>query len=359
MNLMFEEILKKIKPIDRDWIKKAESRQMSLTKPPLSLGRLEEIANRICAIQQTMSPDVGSKKVIVCAASHGIWDEGVSPFPAEVTAQMVANFMNGGAAVNALAKTVGAKIDVIDVGVSGEIPDIKVRDQDCRFISERIAEGTRNFAKESAMTGRELQRAVGVGIEAAAAAGKNGVKLIGLGEMGIGNTTSASAITTALTGVSAKHTVGRGTGADDKMLTRKIKVVEDALKFHELENGGKPFEILQKVGGLEIACLVGICIGAGLEKIAFVTDGFIATAAVGLAVKVCPAIKDYVFASHLSVETGHPKLLEMIGQKPLFDLEMRLGEGTGTALAFGIIQASVNAFTQMATFEKAAVSNRE
>lgn len=355
---MFEEVIKKIEPIEKDFIEQAAARQLTLTKPPQSLGRLEEIANRICAIQRTLKPYVESKKIIICAGSHGITDEGVSPFPTKVTAQMVVNFLNGGAAINALANTVGAKIDVVNVGVRGEIPKVDLKNENCRFISNKVADGTRNFAKENAMSEQEMQAAVNIGIELAKEASKNGVKMIGLGEMGIGNTTSASVITSALKGIAAKYTVGRGTGANDEMLAHKIDVVEKALKFHELKTESDPFEILQKVGGLEIACLVGVCIGAGLEKVVIVTDGFIATSAVGLVVKICPLIKDYVFASHLSVEVGHGKLLELIGQKALFDLEMRLGEGTGAALAFGIIQSAVKVFNEMATFEQASVSNQ-
>lgn len=355
---MFEATLEKINSVDSKWIEKAEARQMTLTKPPRSLGKLEGIANRICAVQKTLVPNVSLKKIIVCAGSHGVTEEDVSPYPSEVTAQMVANFLNGGAAINALAKTSNAKIDVVNVGVKGEVSEVEINDENCRYISKKVADGTKNFANESAMSKEETLEAIDLGIQLAKNAKQEGINLIGLGEMGIGNTTSASAITSALTGLPAKETVGRGTGADDEMLQHKIEVVEKSLNFHSLNSKSDALDILQKVGGLEIACLVGICIGAAFERVAIVTDGFIATSAVGIATKIEPKIKDYVFASHLSVETGHTKLLELINQKALFDLDMRLGEGTGAALAFGMIESAVNAFNEMATFEKAAVSNK-
>ena len=354
---MLESILEKINAIDRTWLEKAVARQMQLTKPPQSLGRLEEIANRICAIQENLTPSVAEKKIFICAASHGVCEENISPYPSAVTAQMVANFLSGGAAINAFARAGNIKLEVIDVGVAGEIPQIEIKSANCRFTDAKIAEGTQNFVKSAAMTENEMRRAIDTGADCAARAKQSGVSIIGLGEMGIGNTTSASAITSALTGLAPAQTVGRGTGADDQMLAHKIEIVERAVAFHGL-NAEKPLEILQKVGGLEIACLVGVCLGAAGEKIAVVTDGFIASAATALAIKICPAVADYVFASHLSVEIGHLKLLELIGQKPLFDLEMRLGEGTGAALAMNIIDSAVAAFKEMATFESAGVSDR-
>jgi nicotinate-nucleotide--dimethylbenzimidazole phosphoribosyltransferase len=349
-----KEILEKITPIDTNWLEKAENRQLSLTKPPKSLGKLEEIANRLCAIQQTLSPNVENREIFVFAASHGVSAEGVSPYPASVTAQMVANFMNGGAAINALAKSANAKLTVVDIGVDGEIPQIEQHGENCRFISTKVANGTQNFVKTSAMSESEMFQALQIGINLAKEAKRNGVKIIGLGEMGISNTTSASAITSSLTTVSAEKTVGRGTGASDEMLKHKIEIVEKSLQLHQPKTA---FEILQTVGGFEIAGLCGLCLGAASEKIAVVTDGFIATSAVALAVSMCENVKDYVFASHNSVEIGHRLLLEFIGQKPLFDLEMRLGEGTGAALALNIIESAVIAFNEMATFEQAAVSN--
>lgn len=351
MNLITETI-NRIAPVENVWLERAAARQSELTKPPESLGRLEEIANRLCAIQQTLQPSVERREIFVFAASHGVCAEGVSPYPAAVTAQMVLNFLGGGAAINALAKSANADLTVIDIGVDGEFTETAAN-----FVKAKIAPGTKNFAEVAAMTENEMRRAVEIGIETARAAKMNRAAIIGLGEMGIGNTTSASAITASLLGIAPEDCVGRGTGASDAMLAHKIEIVNRALAVNQ-PNGGDAFDVLQKVGGFEIAGLVGLCLGAAAERLAIVTDGFIATAAVALAIKICPFVGDYVFASHLSVECGHHALLEFIGQKPLFDLEMRLGEGTGAALAMNIVGAAVAAFNEMATFETAGISGK-
>jgi nicotinate-nucleotide--dimethylbenzimidazole phosphoribosyltransferase len=355
MNLL-RETIERIEPVDRIWLEKAESQQLNLIKPPKSLGRLEEIANRLCAIQATLQPSVENRRIIVCAADHGVCAENVSPYPSEVTGQMVVNFLSGGAAINALAKVADAKLSIVDVGVksaiswTGNSPNV--------FYRRRIADGTRNSAKEAAMSESETFAAIRVGIELAEESKRNGEKLLGLGEMGIGNTTAASAICAALTGLAPEAATGRGTGATDEMLRHKIETVRRALKINQ-PNSDDALEVLRKVGGFEIACLVGVCLSAARHRIAIVTDGFIATAATALAVKLCPSIGDYVFASHLSAEKGHGALLEFINQSPLFDLEMRLGEGTGAALAMNIIAAAVAAFCEMATFETAGISENK
>ena len=351
MNLITETI-NRIRPVEPSWTRGATKRQLELTKPPESLGKLEEIANRLCGIQETLAPCAGRREIYVFAASHGVCEENISPYPVGVTRQMVLNFLRGGAAINALAKIADAGLTVIDIGVDGEIDETAAN-----FINAKIAHGTKNMASEAAMTENEMQQAVEVGIGTAQAARKTGVELIGLGEMGIGNTTAAAAITAALLKLAPEMCVGRGTGADDAMLAHKIETVRRALRINQLDEADA-LTILQKVGGLEIAGLVGLCLGAAQERIAIVTDGFITTAAVAVAVKICPSVKDYVFASHLSVECGHAVLLDFIGQKPLFDLGMRLGEGTGAALAMNIVTASVAAFNEMATFAEASVSDK-
>lgn len=349
---LITETISRIAPVENVWLERAAARQLELTKPPESLGRLEEIANRLCAIQQTLQPSVEQREIFVFAASHGVCAESVSPYPAAVTAQMVLNFLRGGAAINSLAKSANADLTVIDIGVDGEFTETAAN-----FIKAKIAPGTKNFSEAAAMSETEMRRAIEIGIETARAAKKNNAAIIGLGEMGIGNTTSASAITASLLGIAPEKCVGRGTGANDAMLAHKIAVVSRALAVNQ-PNGGDAFDVLQKVGGFEIAGLVGLCLGAAAERLAIVTDGFIATAAVALAIKICPFVRDYVFASHLSVECGHAALLEFINQKPLFDLEMRLGEGTGAALAMNIVGAAVAAFNEMATFAGANVSNK-
>lgn len=348
-----DDVLARLPPIrrvDRAWIAKAEARQLSLTKPPGSLGRLEEIANRVAGIQQTLAPTVDVAQIIVFAGDHGVTAEGVAPYPSAVTAQMVANFLAGGAAVNALAVVAGAGVTVVDIGVASDEPAAEgVR-------GRRVARGTRNMVREPAMTPDEALAAIVVGIEQGLDAAQR-VDMIGLGEMGIGNSTAAAAITAALTGLPPATVTGRGTGADDAMWQRKIAVIEEALRERR-PDPHDGLDILAKVGGLEIAGLVGVVLAGAATRRVVVTDGFIATAAAAVAVRVCPAAGDYLFAAHRSIEPGHAALLQLIEQEPLLDLRMRLGEGTGAALAFGVIRAATAAFTRMATFESAGVSDR-
>ena len=350
-------LAQRVQLLERSWFDQALLRQNRLTKPPQSLGRLEDIACRIAAIQRTLSPAVDHKMLVVFAADHGVTEEGVSPYPAEVTAQMVANFLRGGAAINALAKTAGAKLVIVDAGVKSPIPAVDGWNGQMQFIQQPVRKGSRNFAKEPALTMDETATALRLGYDVAMKAKEAGVNLIGIGEMGIGNTTAAAAVTAALTGLPGASVTGRGTGADDQTLARKKSVVEQALRLHS-PDANDPLRILQTVGGLELAGLAGVCLGAAASRIATVCDGFIATAGAALAVRLCPASADYMFAAHLSAEPGHAALLEILQQKPLLDLNMRLGEGTGAALAMTIIDAAVRAFTEMATFEAAGVSNR-
>lgn len=348
-----DDVLKRLPPIervDREWIAKAEARQLSLTKPPGSLGRLEEVANRVAAIQQTLTPNVEAARIIVFAGDHGVTAEGVAPYPSAVTAQMVANFLAGGAAVNALAAVAAAGVTVVDIGVASDAPP------PAGVHGRRVARGTRNMLREPAMTPDEAIAAIVVGVEQGLDAASR-VEMIGLGEMGIGNSTAAGAITAALTGLPPAAVTGRGTGADDEMWRRKIAVIEETLKAR-VPNPKDGLDVLAKVGGLEIAGLVGVVLAGAATRRVVVTDGFIATAAAAIAVTICPAAADYLFAAHQSIEPGHAALLQLIGQEPLLDLRMRLGEGTGAALAFGIIRGAVAAFTRMATFESAGVSDR-
>lgn len=340
-----------IRPVDREWIAKAEARQLSLTKPPGSLGRLEEVANRVVAIQETLTPTAAVAQIVVFAGDHGVTTEGVAPYPSAVTAQMVANFLAGGAAVNAMAAVANAGVIVVDIGVASDAPP------PTGVHGRRISRGTRNMVREPAMTTEDMLEAISVGIDQGLRATAAGAEMIGLGEMGIGNSTVASAITAALTGLPPAAVTGRGTGASDAMLVRKIAVIERALQQRQpVAHDG--LDVLAKVGGLEIAGLVGLVLAGAATRRIIVTDGFIATAAAAIAVRLSPAVGDYLFAAHRSIEPGHAALLELIGHEPLLDLRMRLGEGTGATLAFGIIRAAVAAFTRMATFASAGVSDR-
>jgi nicotinate-nucleotide--dimethylbenzimidazole phosphoribosyltransferase len=339
-----------IRPIDRKWIEAAERRQLELTKPPGSLGHLEQIANRCAAIRESLALTGAHPRIVLFAADHGVCAEGVSAYPQEVTAQMVLNFLRGGAAINALARSAAIELKVVDAGILTALPATD------GLIIRRAAAGTRNFCVQPAMTEPEMHYALEAGIELAVEAAEAGCDLLGFGEMGIGNTTSASAITAALTHEPVSNVVGRGTGADDECLARKISAIQRALQLHA-GRIGSPLGILQCLGGFEIAAMTGFCLGASARRVPVITDGFIATAATLLAVQLCPAA-DYVFASHQSQEPGHAHLLAMLGQAPLLNLDLRLGEGTGTALAIPIFQAAIAALTQMATFADAAVSNR-
>lgn len=350
-------ILTQIVPVDPVWIERAAERQNRLTKPPHSLGKLEEIACRLAAIQQTLSPRVDRKRVVVFAGDHGVTEEGVSPYPSEVTAQMAANFLRGGAAINAVARSVGADLVIVNAGVASPIPKVEALDREIEFVDKPVRRGTRNFIREPAMTEDEALRAILMGCEVAGEASRTGVNLMAMGEMGIGNTTSASAVTAALTGSPAVAVTGRGTGVSDEALLRKRAVVEQAVRLHARQPKDV-FHILRSLGGLEMAGLAGLCLGAAANRIAIVCDGFIASTSAAIAVKLCPALAGYLFCGHLSTEPGHAVILDLLGQKPLLHLEMRLGEGTGAALAMSVIDAAVRAFTEMATFESAGVSDK-
>jgi nicotinate-nucleotide--dimethylbenzimidazole phosphoribosyltransferase len=348
MNLL-NETVGRIAPPDALWNVRAAARQQHLTKPPLSLGRLEEIANRVVAIQRTLTPEVDPARIVVFAGDHGVASEGVSPYPREVTAQMVLNFLAGGAAINVLCRTNGVQLKVVDVGVAAELPEAP------GLVRRRVRAGTRNFLREPAMTEEEAVQALEAGIEMALEASMEGARMVGMGEMGIGNTTSASAIACALTGIPAAEATGRGAGADDRMLARKVDVIDEAITLHRLRLKD-PLAVLASLGGFEVAAMAGFCLGAAAQKLVVVVDGFIATAAAALAVTMKQECAGFLFAGHRSVEQGHGALLEVIRQKPILDLGMRLGEGTGAALAMGVIRGAVAAFREMATFESAGVS---
>jgi nicotinate-nucleotide--dimethylbenzimidazole phosphoribosyltransferase len=346
-----EKTIQEIHPIDPRWIDSARQRQLELTKPPGSLGRLEEIANRCASIRESFQLTASHPRIVLFAADHGVCAEGVSAYPQEVTAQMVLNFLRGGAAINAFARSGEIELKVVDVGVATPLP------LSGDLISRRAAPGTRNFCAAPAMTETQMTAALETGLELACDSAMAGCDLLGFGEMGIGNTTSASAIAAALTRSPIAAVVGCGAGADDACMARKRSAIERALALHAYSLGD-PLGILRCVGGLEIAAMCGFCLGAAARRVPVVMDGFIATAAAALAVRLCPASSGYLFASHRSEEPGHAHFLAMLEQEPLLHLGMRLGEGTGAALAMKLIQAAVAAFTGMATFATAGVSNK-
>lgn len=347
------EVIGHVRPVDFSWRERAEARLDELTKPPHSLGRLEWIAARLCAIQETVTPRVTPRRIVVFAADHGVTEEGVSAYPSAVTAQMVGNFLRGGAAINALARAAGADVCVVDVGVAG---DIDASGQAAAFVSRRVRPGTRNMTKGPAMSEDELASALGVGLDIADDAAEGGVAVLACGDMGIGNTTAASAMTAAILGAPAHEVTGSGTGIDSEMLAHKVDVVRHALAANQPSRD--PLAVLRTLGGFEIAAIAGAYIGAAAHRMAIVGDGFIATAAALVAASICPPFLDYWFASHRSSEPGHAFQLECLRQQPLLDLEMRLGEGTGAAVAMSLFGAAAAVMNEMATFGSAGVAGR-
>jgi nicotinate-nucleotide--dimethylbenzimidazole phosphoribosyltransferase len=320
------------------------------TKPRGSLGRLEDVACALAAIQGTDRPRAAEKAIVVMAGDHGVAEEGVSAYPQEVTAQMVANFAAGGAAINVLARQAGARVVVVDMGVKAPIPGLPgVRDL-------RVGPGTKNLARGPAMTRGEAVRAIEAGIGVATALADEGVRVLGIGEMGIANTTAASALTAVFTGLTPAEVTGRGTGIDDAAHARKVEVVTRALAVNRPDRSD-PLGVLAALGGFEIAGLAGVVLGAASRRVALVMDGFIASAAALAAARIAPRAAEVLLASHRSVETGHRAILGTLGKRPLLDLELRLGEGTGAALAFHLVEAAVRVLEEMATFESAGVSD--
>lgn len=338
-----------IKPVDEAAKTAVLERQNNLTKPPGSLGRLEELSVQLAGAMGRKRPSVARKAVIVMAGDHGVVAEGVSAYPSEVTPQMVMNFLHGGAAINVLARAAGARVVIVDMGVAAALPDHP------GLVKRKVAYGTQNMAVGPAMTRAQAETAVQTGIEIVTAEIKKGVDLIAIGEMGIGNTTPSTAIAAAFTGQPAAALTGRGTGVDDAGLLRKIAVIERALAVNH-PNPADAMDVLAKVGGFEIAGLAGVVLGAAARRVPVVIDGFISTAAALVAAELETAVKPYLIASHESVEIGHQAVLERLGVRPLFNLDLRLGEGTGAALAFPLIEAAARIVGEMATFVEAGVS---
>ncbi len=345
------ETIDRIQPTDPRFLAQAQARLDRLTKPIGSLGRLEELAARYVMITGEMKPKVPRGAVFTFAADHGVTVEGVSAYPSAVTPQMVLNFLRGGAGINVLARHVGIEVRVVDIGVAfdfGAAPGL---------LHKKVMSGTKNLLVEPAMSPVQAEQSLQVGIDLATEAARQGIGLIGTGEMGIGNTTASSAITAVMTGRSVSEVTGRGTGIDDVSHARKIDVIQRALDFHRLDSTNA-MEVLAKVGGLEIGGLAGLMLGAAAARVPVVLDGFIAGAAALIAVGLQPRCKDYLIASHRSVEQGHQAMLDHLGLKPLFDLDLRLGEGTGACLGMSLVFAAIKILTEMATFDEAGVSER-
>ncbi len=348
-----------IPPIDSAAVNAATERQGKLTKPPGSLGRLEDIASRMAGIQGTALPTVENKWIIVAAGDHGVTRDSVSAYPQEVTAQMVLNFLSGGAAINVLARHCGARLMVVDAGVRQDVLSGQGRESGDGpgLRSMRAGNGTANFAVEPAMTLEQAELSISNGVEVADDLANQGAHLVAGGDMGIGNTSSASAICAAMTGSDPALVTGRGAGLDDAGLERKIAVIRRGLELHE-PDPTNPVGVLSAVGGFEIGFLAGLMLGLAERRVAIALDGFIVTSAALIAHAIHPRVVDYMFACHLSVEPGHRVALDHLGLEPLLDLNMGLGEGSGAALGMSIIDAAARLHAGMATFEEAAVSGR-
>lgn len=349
--MLLEKTLEKIRPLDRSNEERIQARLDSLTKPVGSLGRLEELAGRVSSIQGMIPPRLGRKLLFVFAADHGIAQEGVSAYPKEVTAQMTYNFLQGGAAINVLARHCEVDVEVVDMGVDHDFQPVD------GLRSHKIERGTDNFSRGPAMTRAEALRSVETGIGLAEEAASRKIFLLGAGDMGIGNTSSAAAILCALTGLSARDVAGRGTGIDLAAWEKKIAAIEKGLRLNQ-PDPNDPLDVLAKVGGFEIGAIAGLMLGAAAYRLPMVLDGYICSSAALLVCRLHPAVKDVLFASHLSAEVSHRSMLDELQLAPLLDLNMRLGEGTGACLAMGLIEAAVKIMREMATFESAGVAEK-
>lgn len=345
------ELIEKIQPLDAAAMQAARARQNRLTKPQGSLGRLEDLSIQVAGITANPLPRLVHKVVTVMAGDHGVVAEGVSAYPQDVTPQMVLNFLRGGAAINALARHTGARVVVVDMGVASDLPAHP------GLIVRKVAPGTGNIARGPAMTRQQALQAVESGAEVIEGLLAEGLDILATGDMGIGNTTPSAAIAAALSGLPVEQIAGRGTGVDDEGLRRKIAAIRSALEVNrpDPQDG---LDVLAKVGGFEIGGLAGAILAAAAHRRPVVVDGFISTAAAMIAVRLAPTAREYLIAAHTSQEHGHHAMMSWLGLAPLLDLKMRLGEGTGAALAMSLVEAACKALAEMATFDEAGVSEK-
>ena len=351
-----EAIVNGIDPVDQHWIEEAKAHTMQLVMPPRALGRLHDMAERCCGIQRTLSPDLDKKAVLVMAGDHGVALEGVSAFPQEVTAAMVRTFLAGGAGINAIARHVGAQVWVVDMGMIPTLDPCEVSGGQ-RLKVHKVGSGTASFAQGAAMSRDQAEQAVLTGFKLAAEQFESGVQVLGTGDMGIANTTPSAAIGAAITRATLEEMVGRGTGVDDQGLARKRSVIARGLEVNR-PDAGDGLDILAKVGGFEIGGIAGLALAGAYYQRPVVIDGFISTAGALIAQAICPAITDYLFAGHQSEEPGHKIMLRHLGLKPILDLGMRLGEGTGGAMAMTVLEGALRVFKEVMTFEEAGVAEK-
>ncbi len=353
MHTALESALAAIDPIDQSLAAQGQAHIDDLTKPRGSLGRLEEIALQLYLIAGGNAPKIDPARIYTCAGDHGVASEGVSLFPQEVTRQMLINFLNGGAGINVLSQTAGIDLKVVDAGVKGEHFEAHPS-----LIDRRVAEGTASFTQGPAMTREQCEQALMNGIELADEAASEGYAALGTGDMGIGNTTPSTALYCAYLGLAPSLLTGPGTGLGKDAVRKKAEIIQKALQVNEQAiASGDPIQVLAALGGLEIATIAGLILGAAKNRMAVAVDGFISTAAYTSAWRICPLVKDYCFISHRSAEPGHAAAVAHMGLKPLLHLEMRLGEGTGAAMALFVMRSAADIFNNMATFSQAGVSD--
>lgn len=355
-NIGLEEIIDGIRPVKKEWIETARNRTAQLVMPFRALGKLHDIAEQLCGIKQTLKPSISRKVVLIMAGDHGVVAEGVNPYPQEITGEMVRAFLAGGAGINILARHVGAEVWVVDMGIIPEL-DPGPMDGGDRLLIHKVARGTANLAKGPAMSRQDAEKAILTGFNLASDQIDQGADILGTGDMGIGNTTPSAAIGTVITGKTAIEMVGRGTGVDDEGLKRKQEAVRQGIRVNQ-PDPRDGLDVLAKVGGFEIGGIAGSILAGAYHRCPVVMDGFISTAGALIAHTLCPTVKDYLFAGHCSEEQGHRAMLEYLGCEPILNLGMRLGEGSGGALAIGIMEAAVQAFSGISTFEEAGVTEK-
>lgn len=350
--MSLESIINKIEPLDEKAVAAAQTRQNNLTKPGGSLGRLEDLSIQIAGITGNSQPSINHKVIITMAGDHGVVEEGVSAYPQEVTPQMVLNFLRGGAAINVLARHAGIKVLVVDMGVASEM------DTHHGLINRKVGPGTRNIARGPAMTHDQAVQSLLSGAELVEEEIEKGLDILGVGEMGIGNTTPAAAIACVMIGCSIEQAAGRGTGVDDAGLQRKMSAIRRAIEVNQ-PDAANGLDVLEKIGGYEIGGMAGAMLAAAAHRVPVMMDGFISTAAAMIATAIAPQIRPYLIASHCSQENGHRTMLTWLKKTPLLDLDLRLGEGTGAAIGISLAEAACKILNEMATFEEAGVSEKE
>lgn len=356
---LINKVISDIGPLDYALMERTQKRLDNLTKPLGSLGRLEELAKHIVGITRNENPSLRHKVIITMAGDHGVTEEKVSAYPKEVTPQMVYNFLSGGAGINVLANQIGARVIVVDMGVAAEIQvtSDKIQDTSTAFKNYKVNLGTKNFTKGPAMNRAEAIQSIEAGIKIVEEESTRGINIIGTGDMGIGNTTPSAAIIAVLTGQPVEQVTGRGTGIDDATLENKIAAIKKGITLNK-PDPSDAIDVLSKVGGFEIGGLTGVMLASASRRIPVVIDGFISGGAALLATRLAPKVKDYLIASHCSQEQGHSGLLETMKLEPLLDLRLRLGEGTGAALAMQLAESAIRILKEMASFDSAGVSKK-